>query len=38
MGADFLCELPEIQTNNTDLFVFKAVEQNGALQHLPRCL
>ncbi len=38
MGADFLCELPEIQTNNTKLFVFKAVEQNGALQHPPRCL
>lgn len=37
-GADFLRELPEIQTNNTKLFVFKAVEQNGALQHPPRCL
>ncbi|VEB07209.1 putative extracellular solute-binding protein [Klebsiella pneumoniae] len=38
MGVDFLCKLPEIQTNNTKLFVFKAVDQNDALQHPPRCL
>ncbi len=34
----FLCKLPEIQTNNTKLFVFKAVDQNDALQHPSRCL